>query len=57
MLELLEASYLALEGEDLMDAARDFSTETLKDCIPNLDCDLVEQVSHVFELPSQRRVQ
>ena len=56
MLELLEASYLALEGEDLMDAARDFSTETLKDCIPNLDCDLAEQVSHVFELPSQRRL-
>ncbi|KAK7843546.1 alpha-farnesene synthase, partial [Quercus suber] len=57
MLELLEASHLALEGEDLMDAARDFSTETLKDCIPNLDCDLAEQVSHVFELPSQRRLQ
>ncbi|KAM3714985.1 hypothetical protein ACB098_01G376600 [Castanea mollissima] len=57
MLELLEASHLALEGEDIMDAARDFSTEILKDCIPNLDCDLAEQVSHVFELPSQRRVQ
>ncbi|KAL0012518.1 hypothetical protein SO802_007626 [Lithocarpus litseifolius] len=57
MLELLEASHLALEGEDIMDAARDFSTETLKDCIPTLDCDLAEQVSHVFELPSQRRVQ
>ncbi|KAL4655201.1 hypothetical protein ACB092_01G433400 [Castanea dentata] len=57
MLELLEAAHLALEGEDIMDAARDFSTETLKDCIPNLDCDLAEQVSHVFELPSQRRVQ
>ena len=24
MLELLEASHLALEGEDLMDSARDF---------------------------------
>ena len=56
MLELLEASHLALESEDLMDAAREFSTETLKDCIPNLDCDLAEQVSHVFELPSQRRL-
>ena len=57
MLELLEVSHLALEGENILDEARDFSTATLKETISNLDSDLAEQVAHALELPSQRRVQ
>ena len=57
MLELLEASHLGLEGENILDVARDFSTATLKESISSLDSDLAKQVVHVLELPSQRRVQ
>ncbi|GMY37108.1 (E,E)-alpha-farnesene synthase-like isoform X1 [Fagus crenata] len=57
MLELLEISHLALEGENMLDEARDFSTATLKETISNLDSDLAEQVAHALELPSHRRVQ
>ena len=58
MLQLLEASHLAFEGENILDEARDFSTATLKETISNnLGSDLTEQVAHVLELPSQRRVQ
>ncbi|XP_023876737.2 (E,E)-alpha-farnesene synthase isoform X1 [Quercus suber] len=57
MLELLEASQLGLEGENILDVARDFSTATLKESISSLDSDLAKQVVHVLKLPSQRRVQ
>ncbi|XP_075664510.1 (E,E)-alpha-farnesene synthase-like [Castanea sativa] len=57
MLELLEASHLGLEGENILDVARDFLTATLKESISSLDSDLAKQVVHVLELPSQRRVQ
>ncbi|KAG6638932.1 alpha-farnesene synthase-like [Carya illinoinensis] len=57
MLELLEASHLALEGEDILDEAREFSTTTLEEAIPNLDDHRVKQVAHALELPSHRRVQ
>ncbi|KAM3749479.1 hypothetical protein ACB098_05G188300 [Castanea mollissima] len=57
MLELLEASHLGFEGENILDVARDFSTATLKESVSSLDSDLAKQVVHVLELPSQRRVQ
>jgi alpha-farnesene synthase len=57
MLELLEASYLALEGENILDEARHLSTAILKENTCNLDGNLAKQVAHALELPSQRRVQ
>ncbi|KAF5472879.1 hypothetical protein F2P56_009547 [Juglans regia] len=57
MLELLEASHLALEGENFLDAAREFSTTTLEETLANLDSFLAKQVIHALELPSQKRVQ
>ncbi|KAG2684190.1 hypothetical protein I3760_10G065400 [Carya illinoinensis] len=57
MLELLEASHLALEGEDILDEAREFSTTALEEAIPNLDDHRAKQVAHALELPSHRRVQ
>ncbi|KAG2684193.1 hypothetical protein I3843_10G064300 [Carya illinoinensis] len=56
MLELLEASHLALEGENFLDEAREFSTTTLEKTLPNLDGFLAKQVVHALELPSQKRV-
>lgn len=56
MLELLEASHLALEGENILDEAREFSTTTLEEAIPYLDRHFAKQVAHALELPSQRRV-
>lgn len=53
MLELLEASFLDLEGEIILDEARQVSTAILKENTCNLD----KQVAHALELPSQRRVQ
>ncbi|KAG6691486.1 hypothetical protein I3842_10G065700 [Carya illinoinensis] len=57
MLELLEASHLALEGEDILEEAREFSTTALEEAIPNLDDHRAKQVAHALELPSHRRVQ
>ncbi|KAF5472878.1 hypothetical protein F2P56_009546 [Juglans regia] len=57
MLELLEASHLALEGENFLDVAREFSTTTLEETLPNLDGFLAKLVIHALELPSQKRVQ
>lgn len=57
MLELLEASYLALEGENILDEARQLSTVILEENNSNLDSNLAKQVAHALELPSQRRVQ
>ncbi|XP_059439290.1 alpha-farnesene synthase-like [Corylus avellana] len=57
MLELLEASYLALEGENILDEAKQLSTAILKENTCNLDGNLAKQVAHALELPSQRRVQ
>ncbi|KAG2684191.1 hypothetical protein I3760_10G065500 [Carya illinoinensis] len=56
ILELLEASHLALEGENCLDAAREFSTTTLEKTLPNLDGFLAKQVVHALKLPSQKRV-
>ncbi|XP_059439292.1 (E,E)-alpha-farnesene synthase-like [Corylus avellana] len=57
MLELLEASYLALEGENILDEAKQLSTAILKENTCNLDGNLAKQVAHALELPAQRRVQ
>ncbi|XP_031247510.1 alpha-farnesene synthase-like, partial [Pistacia vera] len=57
LIELFEASNLALEGENILDKAKVFSIGTLKDihCC-NLDSELAEKVAHALELPLHRRV-
>ncbi|PQQ05356.1 (E E)-alpha-farnesene synthase isoform X2 [Prunus yedoensis var. nudiflora] len=58
MLELLEASNLALDGENILDEAKASSTVALKDSnICNiLDNNLARHVVHALKLSSDRRV-
>ncbi|ONI11785.1 hypothetical protein PRUPE_4G125200 [Prunus persica] len=57
MLELLEASNLAFEGERILDEAKASSTVALRGFeVWNLDNNLARQVVHSLELSSHRRV-
>lgn len=59
MLSLYEASYLAFEGEDLMDEAKAFTTmhlQNLRDQNAS-NISVVEQVSHALELPLHHTMQ
>ncbi|XP_042477715.1 myrcene synthase, chloroplastic-like [Macadamia integrifolia] len=57
ILGLYEALYLAVEGENIMDKAKAFSTRTLKDLSKgNMDPYLAEQVARALEVPSHWRV-
>ncbi|XP_050371254.1 (E,E)-alpha-farnesene synthase-like [Argentina anserina] len=56
MLELLEASNLALEGEDILEKAKAFLMATLRDTSSMKD-DIAKRVTYALELSSQRRVQ
>lgn len=51
MLSLYEASYLAFEGEDLLDEARKFTSEHLRSLKGDSTNSLFQQVSHALELP------
>ncbi|KAK9284151.1 hypothetical protein L1049_023319 [Liquidambar formosana] len=55
MLSLYEASYLAFEGESLMDEALAFTTKHLKDHKGNISNSLAELVSHALEIPLHHR--
>ncbi|KAJ9690150.1 hypothetical protein PVL29_012680 [Vitis rotundifolia] len=57
MIELFEASHLALEGENILDEAKAFSSGYLKEIISNLDNNLAKQVVHSLESPLHWRVQ
>ncbi|CAL5408557.1 unnamed protein product [Camellia sinensis] len=59
MLELLEASHLALKGENILIEAKAFSTGILKNITnsKNVDNKVTKQLSHALELPLQWRVQ
>ncbi|XP_042479347.1 alpha-farnesene synthase-like [Macadamia integrifolia] len=58
MLGLYEASYLAVEGENMMDKAKAFSTRTLKDLKGNayMDPYFADLVVHALEVPTHYRV-
>ncbi|KAI4342620.1 hypothetical protein MLD38_027226 [Melastoma candidum] len=56
LVELLEASSLAREEEDVLDMVRAFSVEALKERVEDLGSDLSERVFHSLELPLHRRV-
>ncbi|KAF8409382.1 hypothetical protein HHK36_005457 [Tetracentron sinense] len=56
MLSLYEASYLSLEGEFILDEAREFTSRHLKEIKENIDLNLAKQVSHALELPLHWRM-
>ncbi|XP_050230448.1 alpha-farnesene synthase-like [Mercurialis annua] len=55
VLEVYEASYVGLEGENIMEDAKVFSTTILKNIKPS-DTNLYKHVIHALEVPSHRRV-
>ncbi|KAF8409447.1 hypothetical protein HHK36_005523 [Tetracentron sinense] len=56
MLSLYEASYLSLQGEVILDEARDFTSSHLNDIKEKIDLNLAKQVSHALELPLHWRM-
>jgi isoprene synthase len=58
ILSLYEASFLALEGENILDEAKVFAISHLKELSEEkIGKDLAEQVNHALELPLHRRTQ
>ncbi|KAK7271346.1 hypothetical protein RJT34_27159 [Clitoria ternatea] len=57
MLSLYEASFLSLEDEAILDAARDFTSEFLKDYVGKNEGDYLSLlISHALEIPLHWRV-
>ncbi|XP_059452036.1 probable terpene synthase 12 [Corylus avellana] len=56
MLSLYEASYLAFEGESLLDEAMAFTRIHLKDLKGDVSRSMAEQVSHALEVPLHHRM-
>ncbi|XP_062153149.1 tricyclene synthase TPS4, chloroplastic-like [Alnus glutinosa] len=54
MLSLYEASYLAYEGENLLEEAMAFTRTHLKDLKGDVSKSMAEQVSHTLEVPLHR---
>nr|WNI01958.1 terpene synthase [Psidium guajava] len=57
MIELFEASHLALEGENILDEAKAFSTGILRERVSGLDGPLSKRAVHALALPMHWRVQ
>ncbi|KAL3742037.1 hypothetical protein ACJRO7_017512 [Eucalyptus globulus] len=57
IVELLEASHLALEDENILNEAKTFSTGILHERVPGLDGLPFKRAAHYLELPMHRRVQ
>ena len=61
LLYLYEASYFSLEGERILEEARDFTTKILKKILKRKDMiddkDLAILVSHALEVPTHWRMQ
>lgn len=54
---LYEASYLSIEGESILEEARDFTKKHLEGCLrQNIDENLAILVSHALELPLHWRM-
>nr|BDN86182.1 isoprene synthase [Calophyllum inophyllum] len=56
MLGLYEASYLAMEGEGVLDEAKGFAVSHLKDLKEKSGKVLADQINHALELPLHRRI-
>lgn len=58
LLSLYEACYLSMEGESILEIARDFTTHFLTESLnKKTDKNLAEQVSHALEMPLHWRMQ
>jgi isoprene synthase len=56
MLSLYEASYLAFEGENLLEEAIEFTRMHLKDLKGDVSKSMAELVSHALEVPLHHRM-
>ncbi|XP_021726260.1 alpha-farnesene synthase-like [Chenopodium quinoa] len=56
ILELYEACYLAVDGEELMEKAKAFSQKYLTDNYFDMDVNLAKQVAFASEIPCHRKV-
>jgi isoprene synthase len=54
MLSLYEASYVAYEGENILEEAMEFTRMHLKDLKGEVSKSMAEQVSHTLEVPLHR---
>lgn len=54
LLCLYEASYLRVQGEDILEEACEFSRKHLKSLLPHLSTSLADQVKHSLEIPLHR---
>ncbi|XP_057764713.1 exo-alpha-bergamotene synthase-like [Salvia miltiorrhiza] len=58
VVSLYEASYLSMEGESILDLAKDFSLNNLSGRIDQIrEADVAEQVRHALEVPLHWRVE
>lgn len=58
LVSLYEASYLSMEGENILDLAKDFSSHHLKERVEQItEAGVAEQVRHALELPLHWRMQ
>ncbi|KAL6653056.1 hypothetical protein ACP70R_011981 [Stipagrostis hirtigluma subsp. patula] len=51
LLSLHEASYLSFENEEILDTARTFSTNALKDLMPSMHPNIRNKLAHALDLP------
>jgi isoprene synthase len=56
MLGLYEASYLAFEGENVLEEAMAFTRMHLKELKGDVSKSMAEQVNHALEVPLHRRM-
>ncbi|KAK0579317.1 hypothetical protein LWI29_024485 [Acer saccharum] len=56
LIELFEASHVALEGENILEEAKGFSNGILRGAYSTLDGELAAKVAHILELPTHWRL-
>ncbi|XP_042487129.1 alpha-terpineol synthase, chloroplastic-like [Macadamia integrifolia] len=56
ILSLYEASHFAVEGESILEEAKDFTVKALKEIKGSIEPNLAKQVNHALEIPLHWRV-